>query len=81
MAIQFDLSQLTDAELSTLKTNLLASINASASTAQTYQIGARNLTRMSPKDAMDLLSAVNRELRNRGNPGDDIILGTFGEAQ
>lgn len=75
-----DLSQLTDAELSTLKTNLLASINASASGAQSYQIGVRQLSRMDPEKAMKMLGDVNREIRLRASGGDDLILAELGEA-
>lgn len=58
------LSQLTTAELSTLKTNLLASINRSTG-AQSYSTPGDSLTRMNPKDAMTMLKQVNEELEAR----------------
>lgn len=73
-----DLSALTDAELTTLKTNLLASLNRSTN-AQSYEVGGRKLSRMDPKDTMDLLNAVSREIAARADSsGDPFILAEFG---
>lgn len=76
----YDLSQLTDAELTTLKTNLLASLNRSTN-AQSYTAGGgRMLNRMAPKDVMEWLSAVNREIAARADStGDPFIIVDFND--
>ena len=76
-----DLSQLTDAELSTLKTNLLASANNTATAGESYMIGQRQLKRGSLKETMEWLSAVNTEIRLRADGGGGLILAEFGEAE
>ena len=77
----YDLSQLTSAELTTLKDNALASLNRSTN-AQAYTAGGgRSLERMDPKDALELLTAVNREIAARADStGDPFILVDFNGA-
>ena len=55
-----DLSTLTSAQLTTLKANALAALNAITGS-QSYQIGSRQLSRMKPDDALKILDAVSRE--------------------
>lgn len=79
--MDLDLSELTDAQLSTLKTNLLASLNATATTGESYAIGQRSLKRGSLKETAELLSAVNREIRQRADTTGGLIYVEFGEPQ
>ena len=69
-----DFSQLTDAELTQLKTDLLASITRSAN-AQSYTAGGgRQLTRMDPEKAMKMLSWVNQEIAARADTSGDPLI-------
>ena len=72
-----DLSQLTDAELTTLKTNLLGVLNGSALGGESYTIGTRTMKRPNITEAAKILSAVNTEIRLRGDAGGGLILVDF----
>ncbi len=74
-----DLSQLTDAELTTLKTNLLASINNTATGGQAEKIGEASRTYASLSEVRQLLSDVNREIRQRADTTGGVIYAEFGE--
>jgi len=70
----YDLSALTSAQLTTLQGNLLDTINRSTN-AQAYTAGGgRSLERMSPQAAMEMLSAVNREISARSDTGGDALI-------
>lgn len=75
-----DLSQLTSDELDTLKTNLLASLNASAGAAE-YTIDGRTLKRTSLTETAELLSKVNTEIRLRADTTGGLILTEFAEPE
>lgn len=74
-----DLSQLTSAELSTLKTNLLARINGNATGPQSGSAAGQSFAHMSAKEAMELLSAVNTEIRLRADATGGLIVVEFAE--
>lgn len=80
MALSLDLSALTTAELTTLKDNLVANLNRGLS-AQSYQIGSRQLTRASLTDTAELLNAVSAELTSRTDDTAGIGIVGFNEPE
>lgn len=75
-----NLSQLTTAQLETLRDNLLATINRSTNAQSYIAGGGRQLSRMDPEKAFEMLSKVNWELESRTDTGGDIFIhADFGE--
>lgn len=72
---------MTTAQLETLRDNLLASINRSATSAQGYSGPAESLQRMDPDKAMRILSEVNEELFARQDETGGIGHGEFEDAE
>lgn len=75
-----DLSSLSIAQLEALRDAALDSITRSTG-AQSYQIGSRMITRMSPAQAMEILSAVSREIDARTDTTGDMGVVEFGGAE
>lgn len=72
--MSYDFSQLTDAQLETMRDNAIASINRSLS-AQSYTTGGgRQLTRVEMKAAAELLGAVNEEIAARADTVGDMFI-------
>lgn len=72
--MSYDLSQLTLTQLETMRDNAIATINRSTN-AQSYTAGGgRQLSRMAVKDALELLSAVNREIEARSDTVGDMFI-------
>lgn len=75
-----DLSGLTDAQLTTMQTNL---INAHARTlnSKEYKIGSREIRREAGKDILEQLSAVNMEIALRADTTAGSGVVEFGEPE
>lgn len=74
-----DLRALTSAQLTTLQTNLLDRINGNATGPQSGSAAGQSFAHMSAKEAMEMLSAVNREITLRADTAGGLIVVEFEE--
>lgn len=78
-AQECDLSALTDAELQTMKTNLLAA-HVKSTGANEYQIGQRRLRRETGMSIIQQLASVSAEISARADDTFGIGITEFNEA-
>lgn len=76
----WDLSELTDAELSTLRTNALAKMNALLTGVQGGSLDGATFQDLSLGDVKGLMAAVMAEQRQRSDTTGDLIAIDFQEA-
>ena len=75
-----DLSSLTDAQLSTMQTNLVAA-HARSLNSEGYSIGSRSIKRASAKDILAQLNDVSAEISSRADDTGGTGIVEFGEPE
>lgn len=75
----FDLSALTDAQLSTMQTNLVAMHAKVTTGGESYSIGTRSLKRPSLASIMEQLAAISTEISSRADTTGGTGVVEFGE--
>lgn len=85
MAQQLDFSGLTDAQITTMITNVQTHLNRLLTGAQSGAVGSggggQSFAMAKIPELTDLLSKLSTEQRLRASVGGDFILGSFGEPQ